>query len=173
VHETPDDLVWLEALVERSHTAAGAHLRSITTDERRVAVFDLVERLRGLSLLTVATVTADGRPLVGAVDGIFYRAHFYFSTGGGSVRFRHLSARPFVSANHLPSARFAVTVHGRAEPVDLFAPEQEPFRETLREVYIPRQGPGWWEEFLRLDPHYFRIDPRVMFTFSWNDPPVP
>ncbi len=38
-------------------------------------------RLTGMSLLAFATVSADGRPLVGPVDGIFHRGCFYFGSG--------------------------------------------------------------------------------------------
>ena len=55
-----------------------------------------------MSLLALATVTADGRPLVSPVDGIFYRGAFYFGSAPDSVKFRHIRARPQVSATHLP-----------------------------------------------------------------------
>jgi hypothetical protein len=48
-------------------------------------------------LLPLATVTADQRPLVGPVDGIFYRGSFYFGSAPDSIRFRHIRARPQVS----------------------------------------------------------------------------
>ena len=50
--------------------------------------------LQGLRLLVVATVTADGRPLAGPVDGYFLHGSFYFSSGRNSVRMRHLAVRP-------------------------------------------------------------------------------
>ena len=94
---------------------AGEHLRGIITGERRLSAADLAGRLQGMRLLTVATVTADGRPLAGPVDGYFLHGTFWFSSGRNSVRMRHLAARPAVSATHLPGEELAVTVHGRAE----------------------------------------------------------
>ena len=47
---------------------AGEHLRGIITGERRLSAADLAGRLPGMRLLTVATVTADGRPLAGPAD---------------------------------------------------------------------------------------------------------
>ena len=114
MHETPDDIRALQELLDRSYDAAGPHLRSITTPERRVGAEELVERLTGMCLLVVATVTADGRPIAGPLDGIFYRGAFHFGTAPDSVRYRHLLARPQVSATHLPREEFAVNVHGRA-----------------------------------------------------------
>ena len=45
-----------------------------------------------MRLLALATVTADGRPIVGPVDGIFYRGAFWFGSAPDSVRFRHIRA---------------------------------------------------------------------------------
>jgi Pyridoxamine 5'-phosphate oxidase len=161
MHETPEDVRALQGLLDRSYAAAGSHLRSITTPDRRVYADELVERLTGMCLLVVATVTADCRPIAGPLDGIFYRGAFHFGTAPDSVRYRHLRARPHVSATHLPREEFAVTVHGRAVPVDV----RGGLRETLLEVYVPRYGPVW-EQFLDSGPVYARIDPDRMFTFQ-------
>jgi len=69
MHETADDLATLQDLLDRSYAAAGEHLKRITTPERRLTAADVAERLTGMSLLTLATVSADCRPLVGPVDG--------------------------------------------------------------------------------------------------------
>jgi Pyridoxamine 5'-phosphate oxidase len=161
VHETPDDIRALQDLLDRSYERAGPHLRSITTPERRLGAEQLVERLTGMCLLVVATVTADGRPIAGPLDGIFYRGAFHFGTAPSSVRYRHLLARPHVSATHLPREEFAVNVHGRAAPVEIAGG----FRETLLEVYVPRYGADW-EKFLDSGPVYMRIDADRMFTFG-------
>ena len=120
-----------------------------------------------MSLLTLATVTSDGRPLAGPVDGIFYRAAFHFGSSPDSVRFRHISHRPHVSATHLPGEEFAVTVHGRAALIDLRRAEHAGFRRTLLGIYVPRYGPEW-ETFLDSGPVYARIDADRMFTFHMN-----
>jgi uncharacterized pyridoxamine 5'-phosphate oxidase family protein len=164
VHETPEELQALQDLLDRSYDLAGPHLRSIMTPERRVSAPDLVDRLTGMRLLSLATATADGRPIVGPVDGIFYRGAFHFGSAPNSVRYSHVRARPDVSATHLPSEEFAVTVHGRAVFVDVREPEGAGLRETLLEVYVPRYGPGW-EEFLDSVGVYARIEARRMFTF--------
>jgi hypothetical protein len=164
VHETVEDLAALAALLDRSFERAGAHMRSIITPARRVRAEELVERLHGMRLLALATVTADGRPIVGPVDGIFYRGSFHFGSSPDSLRFRHLRSRPAVSAAHLPGEEFAVTVHGRAIPLDIHGPECAGLRSTLLEVYVPRYGPQW-EEFLDSGPVYARIEAERMFTF--------
>ena len=161
MHETPEDIAALQELLDRSYERAGAHLRSITTPERRVSAEDLVERLTGMCLLVLATVSADCRPIAGPLDGIFYRGAFHFGTAPNSVRYRHLLARPQVSATHLPREEFAVNVHGRAVPVEVTGG----LRETLLEVYVPRYGESW-EQFLDSGPVYMRIDAERMFTFQ-------
>ncbi|MCU1454241.1 MAG: hypothetical protein JWN46_2387 [Acidimicrobiales bacterium] len=165
MHETGDDLAELQALLDTSHAAAGPHLRGIITDERRLTATELAAQLRGMRLLVLATVTRDGRPIVGPVDSIFFRGHFYFGSSPESVRFRHIAQRPWVSASHLPGEELSVTVHGRAAPIDVGAAEQLPFRRALLDVYVPRYGPEW-EAFIDSGPMYARIDADRMFTFS-------
>jgi hypothetical protein len=169
VHETPDDILALEHLLDHSYELAGRHLRSITTPRRRVPAEELVRRLTGVRLLVLATVTADGRPIAGPVDGIFYRGAFHFGSSDDSLKFRHIRVRPHVSATHLPGEQFAVTVHGRAVPVDIRAPEGAGFRQALLEVYLPRYGAEFETTFLEGDEHpplYARIDAERMFTFQ-------
>src|SRR6478672_587949 len=140
VRETPDDLTALQDLLDRSYAAGGAHLLRIHTPERRLSAAQVAERLDGMCLLALATVTADGRPLVGPVDGIFYRGAFHFGSSPDSVRFHHIRKRPQVSAAHLPGEELAVTVHGRAVPVDI---GEGGFRQALLDIYLPRYGPEW------------------------------
>jgi hypothetical protein len=169
MHETPADLEALQALLDRSYESAGPHYRRITTPERRAMADELTRRLAGMCLLVLATVTADGRPLAGPVDGIFYRGAWHFGTSPDAVRARHIRRRPDVSATHLPAEEFAVNVHGRAVPVDHRAPEHAGLRQTLLDIYVPRYGPEWETSFLDSGPIYFRIDAEKMFTFAMRD----
>jgi nitroimidazol reductase NimA-like FMN-containing flavoprotein (pyridoxamine 5'-phosphate oxidase superfamily) len=163
MHETNADLEALQALLDRSYARAGDHLRSIITPERRLSAEQVAQRLTGMRLLALATVTADGRPIVGPVDGIFLRGSFHFGSSPDSLRFRHIRARPQVSASHLPGEELAVTVHGHARFVDVTSEAGAELRRTLLEVYVPRYGPHW-EEFLDSGPLYARIDADRMFT---------
>ena len=151
MHESPADLAALQDLLDRSYAAAGPHLRRIITPERRLSAEQVVERLTGMRLLALATVTADGRPVVGPVDGIFFRGAFHFGSAPDSLRFQHIRARPHVSATHLPGEELAVTVHGRASPVDVQDESGAEFRQALLEIYVPRYGPHW-EQFLDSGP---------------------
>jgi general stress protein 26 len=164
--ETPEELDNLQQLLDRSMAGAGEHLRGIITDERRLPAADLARRLQGMRLLAVATVTADGRPLAGPVDGYFLHGTFWFSSARNSVRMRHLAARPAVSAIHLPGEELAVTVHGRAELVDLREPAGAELRQAMLDWYVPRQGPEFETWLDALDAVAARIEPEKIFTFS-------
>lgn len=168
MHETADDLERLQGLLDASFAAAGPHLLSIIEPERRLSAAEVAERLQGMRLLALATVTKDGRPLVGPVDGIFFRGSFYFGSSPSSVRLRHIRSRPSVSATHVPSESLAVTVHGTAVAIDLDAPEHAQFRQTVLDIYTPQYGTEW-EDFLEEESAYVRIDARRMFTFHMND----
>ena len=164
--ETPDDIDRLQQLLDRSAGGAGSHLQGIITDERRLTAVQLGQVLQGMRLLVVATVTADGRPLAGPVDGYFLHGTFWFSSGRNSVRMRHLAARPAVSATHLPGEELAVTVHGRAGLIELRDPAAAELRQAMLDWYVPRQGPEFESWLDALDAVAARIEPAKMFTFS-------
>jgi hypothetical protein len=164
MHETPEDLEHLQALLDRSYAAGGRHLRSIITPERRLSASDLAARLTGMTLLVLATVARDGRPMAAPVDGIFYRGAFHFGSAPDSRRFQHIRRDPRVSAVHLPSEALSVTVHGRADLVDIQASEHAGFRAAVLEVYVPLYGEGY-ASFIDSGPLYARIEAARMFTF--------
>ena len=172
MHETPADIEAIQELLDRSFAGAGAHLKRIITPERRMSAEEVAERLTGMCLLALATVSSDGRPFVGPVDGVFYRGSFHFGSSPDSLRFRHIRKRPQVSATHLPGGELAVTVHGRAVPVDIKSEESAGFRAALLEVYIPLYGDDY-ERFVDSGPLYARIDADRMFTFQMNEPATP
>jgi hypothetical protein len=59
---------------------------------------EVAGRLDGMVLLALATATADGRPIVSPVDGVFYRGALHFGSAPDS---------------HLPGEELAVTVATR------------------------------------------------------------
>ena len=57
-----EDLEQLQDLLDRSYSTGGTHLQRVITPERRLTAVELVSRLEGMCLLTVATVTAAVAP---------------------------------------------------------------------------------------------------------------
>ncbi len=119
-----------------------------------------------MRLLVVATVTADGRPLAGPVDGYFVHGSFYFSSGRDSVRMRHLAVRPAVSATYVTGEDFAVTVHGQAELFDVLDPGHGDLRQAMLDHYLPRQGPDFETWLNQANPVGARIAAEKMFTYA-------
>ncbi len=115
-----------------------------------------------MCLLTLATTTADGRPISGAVDGFFYRGEWYFGSSDRSLRFRHIRLRPQVSATYLPGEEVSVTTHGRAFEIDARSHDDGGFFDVLMGYYGARFGGA---EAIVDGAAYARIDPARMFTF--------
>lgn len=170
MRETAADLARLQRLLDASYAAAGPHLLRIHTPERRLDAAAVAAELTGMRLLSLATTSAAGRPVVGPVDGVFLRGSFHFGSAPDSARARHISRRPAVSACYLPGEELSVTVHGRAVPVDVGAEEGAELRQALLEIYVPRYGPGWERQMLDGDGAvYWRIEAERMFTFHMPD----
>ncbi|MEV0262770.1 pyridoxamine 5'-phosphate oxidase family protein [Streptomyces sp. NPDC050617] len=158
MYETPEELTALQRLLDDSFAASGRYLRSVLREERRLDAAGVVDRLRGISTMALATVTASGEPRVAPVDAIFYRARFVFGTGPNSYRLRHIRARPSVSATVFDGERLQITAHGKATPLAL---AEEPGLEAfLTELY----GKEAWDSWMR-DIPWFRIDADKMITF--------
>ncbi len=162
MRETVADLARLQSLLDRSYETAGAHLQAVITPERRLTAEQLAGRLDGMCLLALATVTADGRPINGPVDGFFYRGAWYFGSSHDSLRFRHIRRRPRVSATYLPSEEISVTTHGRAFEIDVRSHHDGGLLETLLGYYGPRFGGA--QDFITASA-YARIEAERMFTF--------
>jgi hypothetical protein len=164
MHERPEDLATLQTLIDESYAHANAHLLGIHEPERRLSAQAVADELTGMRLLVLATTTRDGRPITGAVDGVFHRGRFHFGSSPVSLRFRHIRERPDVSVTHLPGEHLAITVHGTAEVIDVAAPEHAAFRQALMDIYLPRFGDAWLP--VLENATFARVNPRRMFAFS-------
>ena len=167
MRESDADLTRLQDLLDASYAKAGPHLLRIHTPERRLDAAGVAARLTEMKLLALATVSAAGKPVVGPVDGIFVHGAFHFGSAPDSARARHIARQPEVSATHLPGEELAVTVHGRAVPVDVneTAGEGAELREVLLEIYLPRYGEEW-AEMLESEAIFWRIEAERMFAFQ-------
>ena len=166
MRETVADLARLLGLLDASYASAGPHLLRIHTPERRLDAAGVAATLTGMRLLSLATVSAAGKPVVGPVDGIFLRGSFHFGSSPDSARARHIARQPAVSATHLPGEELAVTIHGQAVPVDVNASEGEgaELREVLLGIYLPRYGEEW-AEMLDGGAVYWRLEAERIFAF--------
>ena len=167
MHETLEDLQDLQKLLDQSHAARG-WLWSIITDDRRLTAQQLSDRLTGMRLLSLATVTKDGRPRNAPVDGFFYRGAFRFGLSPHALRIRHIRQRPEVSATYLEGEALSIVVHGRAEILDHETEEFLGFARYATETYgewWPKQMITWREEFGEPAP-YGRIEADRMFVFA-------
>lgn len=117
VHETAEEVERLQALLDATRARAGEHLLGIFEGPgpfRRLDAAELVERLTGMRLLSVATVNSRGQPRVAPVDGHFHRGRFFFGSPSNAYKLRHLRANPAISAVHYEGERLYVQVHGTA-----------------------------------------------------------
>lgn len=129
MYETPDDLRRLQALLDDSYARAGAHLRTIHTDDVRLTAPELTTRVRGMRVFVLATVSPSGRPFTGPVDTYLVNGRLHFGTSPDAVRARHLAGSTVVSATYVEGEGLVVTVHGRAVPVR--ATSGTPFGEAI------------------------------------------
>jgi len=165
VRETAADLKRLQTLLDRSYANAGGHLASIHTPDRRLDAASLADRLQGVCVLAVATVTSDGRPLSRPLDGIFYRGEFWFGSAPSSLVMRHIEKRPALSAVHTVGETLAVAVHGRGFIQGVVDEAAAGFRDLCVEIY----GEDWvnWTGTAA----YARIEADRIFTFLLEEPP--
>ncbi len=166
MRESAEEIDRLQAILDESYGRAGAHLRSIITPERRLNAEQVCTELQGMTLLSLATVNSRCEPIVGPVDGMFLRGVFWFGSAENSLRFRHVRARPQVSATHTRGEELVVTVHGRAHEIDKSVGDYEELKDCFREIYgADWDKSGFWET-----APYAWIEPRAMFAASFKQP---
>ncbi len=159
MHESEQDLTALQGLLDDSYAAAGSHLRSVITPERRLTAEQLTKELSGVCIVGLATTSRDGRPFVAPVDGLFYRGHFWFGSAPNSLRFVHIRRNPHVSASYIPEEALGITVHGTAAILDVRTDDHAGFRDYCVDIY-GEDWPSWLDS-----ASYARITADRMFTF--------
>lgn len=174
MHETDDEMRWLQALLDRSHGGMHAHMRSIVTPERRLDAKRVATYFGGVKQVALATVNADGAPRVAPLDALFIHGRFHVGTAGGAARVRHLRREPRVSLTHVFGDELALTVHGTATLVERDHADAPALEKVWTEVY--GSSPFSWADHVVL----IRIEPEVMYAhaaeparFSDGTPEVP
>jgi hypothetical protein len=169
VRESAADVERLQQLLDRSRTAAGAHLRAIFDDDHAPSAAETIAELDGIFEMHLATVAADGAPLVAPLDGILFRGRVWLGLPGGSVRSRLVRREPRVSASYARGS-FAFIVHGTAQEARE-RDQLDEYDDLVRELYVAVYGPGWieWRDRQRhaveaVDAFTGWIEPRRMFV---------
>jgi uncharacterized pyridoxamine 5'-phosphate oxidase family protein len=161
LYETEADLDALRELLDTSYARAGSHLRSIWGEETRLGAEEVCAELVGVQVLDLATVTPRREPRVAPVDGLFFRAQFWFGSAESSARFRNIRANPAVSGVVTRGLEtFFVAVHGRAVETDPRGPDAGGFAAYPRELYDFD-----WDLAHPASP-YARIEARTMLAFK-------
>jgi hypothetical protein len=158
--ETEEQIQALQALIDKSFAAAGGHLVSIVSEDKRLNARQVVQYLQGTKHIAVATVSSKGEPRVSPVDGHFLRGRFYFGTEGGSIRIRHLRRNPAVSISHFAGDDVAITIHGRAVLLQKGDPEADEMAALYTSVY--GSDPYTWGN----DIVFARIEPETMIAYA-------
>jgi hypothetical protein len=137
MRETPEEVQWLQSLIDATHARANAHMAAIVKPERQLSAAQVVAYLQGLKHVAFGTVNAQCEPRVAPLDGHFVHGRFTLSTGRGSARWRDLERNPACSAAHYVGDDMAVVVNGQ---VDELTPPR------------PRRGARRLVLALRLEP---------------------
>ena len=167
MYETPQELAELQALIDRSFAGAGPHLLSIMKPERRLTARQVARYLDGIKHISLATVTARGEPRVAPLDSCFVHGRFVASTGGRSVRLRHMRARPAVSLAHVVGDDIAVVVNGRAEIIERGDRGADDLDRIATGIY--GSSPFSWGEGVA----FIRVEPETMFTYAFHPETFP
>ncbi|GAA1658764.1 hypothetical protein GCM10009733_065560 [Nonomuraea maheshkhaliensis] len=162
MHETPEELKELQALLDASLARSTPHLRSIIGGESTLTAEQLTQVLTGMRTLALSTVTAKGEPRISGVDGHFLHGRWHFGTAPGAAKARHLAARPAVSAAHLPGEELGVFTHGEAEilnPRDGEPAADWPDLLAYFKDYYGENGFDWDNDvvYFRLRPHWMTV----------------
>jgi uncharacterized pyridoxamine 5'-phosphate oxidase family protein len=164
MNETPGQIAELQALLDRSIAGPSRHLTSIVEPGRRTLSAErLIEAVRGICVLNVATTTARGEPRLSAVDGHFISGHWYFSTAADALKTRHLRVRPALSVGYTPRDGFGVWAHGHAVFLEPGSVEWRMLDDHLRLMY--GQSPEEWAG----EVVYLRVDADWMIGFAMTD----
>lgn len=160
MHETPEDMERLQALLNRSIERAGAFLRSsFEMPEHSLSAGQLVHYLQGIQNVAFATVTAKGEPRVAPIGSLFFRGRFSIPTVATAARTRMVTARPAVSLTHYVGNDLAIIAHGNATVI----PANHADFAALEAIQRAASGSSVrdWGEGV-----YLRIEAETLVTFA-------
>lgn len=160
MHERPEDIARLQALLDRSIERAGTFLRSsFEMPEHSLSVGQLTRYLRGIQNVAFATTTAKGEPRVAPIGSLFYRGRFHIPTVSTAARTRMVAARPAVSLTHFVGDDLAIIAHGVATVIPADHPDFAAVEAMQREAN--GQSVRDWGEGI-----YLRVEAETIVTFA-------
>ncbi|MEV5501446.1 pyridoxamine 5'-phosphate oxidase family protein [Nonomuraea fuscirosea] len=164
MHETPEELKELQALLDASLARSTPHLRSIIGGASTLTAEQLTQVLTGMRTLALSTVTAKGEPRISGVDGHFLHGRWHFGTARDAAKARHLAARPAASAAYLLGEDLGVFTHGEAEILNPRDGEPAADWPDLLAYFKDHYGQDAfdWEK----DVVYFRLRPHWMTVYA-------
>ncbi len=160
MHETPEDMERLQALLNRSIERAGAFLRSsFEMPEHSLSAGQLVRYLQGIQNVAFATVTAKGEPRVAPIGSLFFHGQFHIPTVATAARTRMVAARPAVSLTHFAGNDLAIIAHGNTT---LIPADHADFAalEAMQRAASGSSVHDWGEGV------YLRVEAATLVTFA-------
>jgi hypothetical protein len=113
MHETQEDLVVLQQLIEASITNAGDFLRSsFEMPEKSLSANQLIRFFNGVKTVALATSNREGQPRVAPIGAMLYRGSFTIPTVEEAARVKMLRRQPSISLTYYETTDFAIIVHG-------------------------------------------------------------
>ena len=95
MHETNEDLAWLQSVIDHSIERAGPYLRSsFRMPTHSLSPGQLVSLLDGILEVALATVTARNEPRVSPIGALFWRGRFYIPTSGSLSARQTIATKP-------------------------------------------------------------------------------
>jgi hypothetical protein len=160
MRETPDEVAWLQRLMDTTMAHVNPHFASIVTPKSRLTAAQVVAHLQGTRIVAFATVNRRGEPRVSPLDTLFLHGRFTLSTGGEATRIGHLKANPACSAVYLEGDAVAVVVNGSVEWITRDHPDHAEIHRAWRDQY--GSDPYEWGGEIA----FFRINPTAMWTYA-------
>jgi uncharacterized pyridoxamine 5'-phosphate oxidase family protein len=162
VHESPEEIAELQALLDRTFARMNPHMARIVKPERRLSARQVVTYLQGIRHVAFATVNPRGEPRVAPLDGLFVHGRFHLSTGGEAARLADLRRQPRCSLTHFVGDDVAVTVNGTAVVLERDHPDVPALEPVYRDAY--GSLPFDWGEHVVV----IRVEPTSMWSYSFH-----
>lgn len=160
MNETPQDKRHLQLLVDRSIDRAGSILKkSFQMPQNSLTAEQIINKLQGLQIVSLATTTVKGEPRVAPIGAIFYRGSYFIPTVATAARTKQIRHQSAVSLTQYEGVDFAIIIHGDA---NIISPEQAQFND-LDELHKQLTGgsvTSWGEGV------YLQVIADRFFTFA-------